>query len=176
LPETVEVPSMLKANELLPGVKDTANVVAKIPLFSIHVASDFDPISSMASTECEKRRAATASNMDIDERANRMVVCCYSQTQRRASMEKGTRIRGRREADQWAMQNERTFGDRGEGGVRRRTRGGRGRKENEPQWVDDGYRQCQIPRSESERQERGEGEGRGSCQGVGDFPFIAAHN
>jgi hypothetical protein len=77
LPDTVEVPSTLKANELLSGVKETANVVAKIPLFSIHVASDFDPISRMATTECEKRRAATESNMDIDERENRMTVCCY---------------------------------------------------------------------------------------------------
>jgi hypothetical protein len=74
------VPSTLNAKELLPGVKDTAKVVAKMPLFSIHVASDLDASSLTATTECEKRRAATESIVDIGERENRMVVCCYGRT------------------------------------------------------------------------------------------------
>ena len=45
---------MLNAKELLSGVKRTSNVVAPIPLLSIHVASDFDPMALIASTGCKR--------------------------------------------------------------------------------------------------------------------------
>jgi hypothetical protein len=136
LPETVEVPSMLKANELLSGVKETANVVAKIPLFSIHVASDFDPISRTASTECEKRRVATERIMDIDERENRMTVCCCGRTQR-------TSVNGGRNTDpreakggsEGDAKREDVLWDRREGGVRRRSEGGRERRTSRSGWM-----------------------------------------
>jgi hypothetical protein len=43
---------MLKAKLLLSGVKETSNVLAPIPLFSIHVARDCDPMTLMATVEC----------------------------------------------------------------------------------------------------------------------------
>jgi hypothetical protein len=58
---------MLNAKELLSGVKETANVVAKIPLLSIHVAREFEPISRMAWTECDKRRVKMENIRDIVE-------------------------------------------------------------------------------------------------------------
>lgn len=41
---------MLNAKLLLSGVKETSKVVAKMPLLSIHVASDLDPITLTALT------------------------------------------------------------------------------------------------------------------------------
>ena len=47
---------MLKAKELLSGVNRTSKVVALMPLLSIHVASELEPICRMACTECMKER------------------------------------------------------------------------------------------------------------------------
>jgi len=72
----VETPLILKAKELLSGVNETANVVAKIPLLSIHVARDFEPISRTAWTECERRRVRRENISDIEgscEREKRIV-------------------------------------------------------------------------------------------------------
>jgi hypothetical protein len=48
----VETPSMLKAKLLLSGVNWTSKVVAPIPLLSIHVAKEREPITRRASAEC----------------------------------------------------------------------------------------------------------------------------
>src|ERR1700733_13732444 len=48
----VETPSMLKAKLLLSGVKETSKVGAPIPLLSIHVAKEREPITRRASAEC----------------------------------------------------------------------------------------------------------------------------
>jgi hypothetical protein len=47
----VDVPSILKAKLLLSGVKETSNVEAPIPLLSMHVANEFDPITRTALAE-----------------------------------------------------------------------------------------------------------------------------
>jgi hypothetical protein len=51
---------MLKAKVLLSGVKETSNVVAPMPLFSIHVASDLDPITLSASANLMRDREMRA--------------------------------------------------------------------------------------------------------------------
>jgi hypothetical protein len=47
---------MLKAKVLLSGVKRISNVVADIPLLSIHVARAFDPIDLSAATDWKRER------------------------------------------------------------------------------------------------------------------------
>jgi len=56
---------MLKAKLLLSGVKETSNVVAPIPLLSMHVAKDREPMTLMASAECN-------SDSEINENMNRI--------------------------------------------------------------------------------------------------------
>jgi hypothetical protein len=56
LPLMVETPLMLKAKLLLSGVKTTSKVVAPMPLLSMHVASEFDPICRIACAECMNAR------------------------------------------------------------------------------------------------------------------------
>jgi hypothetical protein len=48
---------MLKAKLLLSGVNRTSKVVAPMPLLSIHVASDFDPIALIAAADCMKENS-----------------------------------------------------------------------------------------------------------------------
>jgi len=57
---------MLNEKLLLSGVKRTSNVVAPIPLFSIHVAKDFEPICRIAWTDCRNNRE-TRRNRDVTE-------------------------------------------------------------------------------------------------------------
>src|ERR1700732_1398311 len=47
---------MLNAKLLLSGVNNTSNVVAPMPLLSIHVAKEFDPICLIACIGCMKER------------------------------------------------------------------------------------------------------------------------
>ena len=63
---------MLKAKLLLSGVKRTSKVVAPIPLLSIHVARDFEPIALIASTEFSKDRAIIEHIKNIGDEDNGM--------------------------------------------------------------------------------------------------------
>jgi hypothetical protein len=81
----VETPSMLNEKLLLSGVYSTSKVVAPIPLLSIHVANDLEPICRIAWTDC-RNNSETRRNMDVKEedrerlcvrlgREKRMVAC-----------------------------------------------------------------------------------------------------
>jgi len=69
---------MLKAKELLSGVKRTSKVVALIPLLSIHVASEFDPICRNAWAECrrEKRKREKRRKEETDDKGERETLLC----------------------------------------------------------------------------------------------------
>jgi hypothetical protein len=72
----VDTPSMLKARLLLSGVKETSNVVALILLFTIHVASDLDPITRIASADCmreKEMRVMIRKTEDKEERSTSRV-------------------------------------------------------------------------------------------------------
>jgi hypothetical protein len=71
----VDTPLMLKEKELLSGVKRTSNVVAPIPLLSMHVASDFEPICRIASTECMKERERMEKIRNMEETEGRNAFC-----------------------------------------------------------------------------------------------------
>jgi len=79
---------MLKAKLLLSGVKETSKVVAPIPLLSIHVAKDREPMTRKASAECSSdseinenmRRSEESEEEDMElcvrlGRAKRIVLC-----------------------------------------------------------------------------------------------------
>ena len=76
---------MLNAKLLLSGVYDTSKVVAPIPLLSIHVASDLDPITLTAFAVCIRERARKVSIKRVEEktlgvrfgREKRMVLLQY---------------------------------------------------------------------------------------------------
>ena len=55
---------MLNAKLLLSGVNEISNVVAPIPLSSMHVAKDREPMTLVASTEC-------SSDSEINENVRR---------------------------------------------------------------------------------------------------------
>lgn len=74
-PLIVDTPLMLNANELLSGVKRTSNVVAPIPLLSIHVARDFEPICRIASTDCIKESDRMERIRNIEETEGRNAFC-----------------------------------------------------------------------------------------------------
>jgi hypothetical protein len=71
----VETPSILNAKLLLSGVKETSNVVALIPLLSIHVAREFEPITLIASAECRSKKKITVNIMSVEEKKDRMPLC-----------------------------------------------------------------------------------------------------
>jgi hypothetical protein len=54
-PLIVETTSTLNAKLLLSGVKTTSNVVADIPLLSIHWAREFEPIDRIAVAERNRK-------------------------------------------------------------------------------------------------------------------------
>lgn len=60
---------MLNAKLLLSGVKETSNVVAPIPLLSIHVARDVEPMTLVASTVFIRDREINANirNTEVKE-------------------------------------------------------------------------------------------------------------
>jgi hypothetical protein len=81
---------MLKAKLLLSGVKETSNVVAPIPLLSMHVAKDREPMTLMASAECSRdseinenmRKSEEESDEDMElgvrlGREKRIVLCGF---------------------------------------------------------------------------------------------------
>src|SRR5579859_354956 len=68
----VDTPSMLNAKLLLSGVKRTSKVVAPIPLFSIHVAKDLEPICRMPSTDCRNNREAMERMRNMEETEERV--------------------------------------------------------------------------------------------------------
>ena len=65
----------MNAKLLLSGVKETSKVVAPIPLLSIHVASDFEPITRTASTECRSEKEINANIRSTEEKEDRMESC-----------------------------------------------------------------------------------------------------
>jgi hypothetical protein len=67
-PLIVETPLILKARLLLSGVKRISNVVADMPLLSIHVASEFEPIERIAAAEWT-RETTRATRNKTDEAA-----------------------------------------------------------------------------------------------------------
>lgn len=75
MPLIVETPSILNAKLLLSGVKETSKVVAPIPLLSIHVARDFEPITLTASTECKSANKIKANIKSTEENEDRMALC-----------------------------------------------------------------------------------------------------
>lgn len=62
---------MLNAKLLLSGVKRTSKVVAPMPLLSIQVAKDLEPICRMASTDCWNNREARERMRNTDETEER---------------------------------------------------------------------------------------------------------
>lgn len=67
LPLIVETPLMLNAKVSLSGVNKTSNVLAPIPLLSIHVASDFEPIALIARTGCIRVKVIIENIRNIDD-------------------------------------------------------------------------------------------------------------
>ena len=66
---------MSKARLLLSGVKRMSNVVAAIPLFSIHIARDFEPIALMASAEFSSDKPIIKIIEIIDDDEDGMKLC-----------------------------------------------------------------------------------------------------
>jgi hypothetical protein len=62
----VETPSILNEKLLLSGVNRISNVVAEIPLLSIQVAREFEPIESIAVTHRTKDKRERRMNNEGD--------------------------------------------------------------------------------------------------------------
>ena len=77
LPLIVETPLMLNAKVSLSGVNKTSNVLAPIPLLSIHVASDFEPIALIARAGCIRVMAMIENirNMDDNDGDKTLLLC-----------------------------------------------------------------------------------------------------
>ena len=82
LPLIVDTPLILNAKLLLSGVKETSKVVAPIPLFSMHVARDLDPITLIASAEFVRSKEINANIRNTEDKDNRMLSCVRLRTEK----------------------------------------------------------------------------------------------
>jgi hypothetical protein len=71
LPLIVDTPLILNAKLLLSGVKETSKVEAPIPLFSMHVARDLEPITLIASAVFVRSRDMNANIRNAEDNDDR---------------------------------------------------------------------------------------------------------